>query len=60
MTRREFIAAEKGTRVTAHALHVGDRINTIGYEAEALSAIPLAISAGKSASPSCSATAWRC
>ena len=48
MTKPEFISAEKGTRVTAHALHVGDRINTIGYEAEALSAMPLAIRAGKS------------
>ena len=48
MTQPEFIPAEKGTRVTAHALHVGDRINTIGFEAEALSAIPLAIRVGKS------------
>ncbi|MBR1236591.1 RMD1 family protein [Bradyrhizobium sp. AUGA SZCCT0222] len=43
MTKPEFISAEIGTRVTAHALHVGDRINTIGFETEALSAIPLAI-----------------
>ena len=48
MTQGEFISAEKGMRVTAHALHVGDRINTIGFEAEALSAIPLAIRLGKS------------
>ena len=48
MTKPEFISAEIGTRVTAHALHVGDRINTIGFEAEALSAIPLAIRAGTS------------
>ena len=48
MTKPEFISAEKGTRATAHALHVGDRINTMGFEAEALSAIPLAIRAGKS------------
>ncbi len=47
MTKPEFISAEKGTRVTAHALHVGDRINTIGFEAEAVSSIPLAIRAGK-------------
>ena len=47
MTKPEFISAEIGTRVTAHALHVGDRINTIGFEAEALSAIPLAIRVGK-------------
>ena len=43
MTTAEFISAETGTRVTAHALHVGDRINTIGFEGEALSAVPLAI-----------------
>ena len=47
MSKSEFISAEIGTRITAHALHVGDRINTIGFEAEALSAIPLAIRAGK-------------
>ncbi|MBN8992909.1 MAG: RMD1 family protein [Rhizobiales bacterium] len=47
MTKPEFIAAEIGTRVTAHALHVGDRINTVGFEAEALSAMPVAIRAGK-------------
>src|ERR1700749_1431364 len=34
------------TRVTAHALHVGDRINTAGFEKEALSAVPLALRAG--------------
>jgi uncharacterized Rmd1/YagE family protein len=33
-------------RVTAHALHVGDRINTAGFEKEALSAVPLALRAG--------------
>ncbi|MBR1213453.1 RMD1 family protein [Bradyrhizobium sp. JYMT SZCCT0180] len=48
MTKPEFIPAEIGTRVTAHALHVGDRINTIGFETEALSAIPLAIRVGTS------------
>ena len=47
MTKPEVISAEPGTRVTAHALHVGDRINTIGFEGEALSAIPLAIRVGK-------------
>jgi required for meiotic nuclear division protein 1 len=47
MTKPEFISAELGTRVTAHALHVGDRINTMGFEDEALSAVPLAIRAGK-------------
>src|SRR6266700_2597538 len=47
MTKPELISAEMGTRVTAHALHVGDRINTIGFEGEALSAVPLAIRVGK-------------
>jgi uncharacterized Rmd1/YagE family protein len=47
MTKPDFISAKIGTRVTAHALHVGDRINTIGFEAEALSAMPLAIRVGK-------------
>jgi required for meiotic nuclear division protein 1 len=47
MTKPEFISAELGTRVTAHALHVGDRINTMGFEDEALSAVPLAIRAGE-------------
>src|ERR1700681_2872645 len=36
MTKPEFISAELGTRVTAHALHIGDRINTMGFEDEAL------------------------
>jgi required for meiotic nuclear division protein 1 len=47
MTKPEFISAEMGTRVTAHALHLGDRINTMGFEDEALSAVPLAIRVGK-------------
>src|ERR1700736_5155465 len=42
MTRPEFISAEMGTRVTAHAMHVGDRINTMNLEGEILSAVPLA------------------
>jgi uncharacterized Rmd1/YagE family protein len=46
MVKPEFISAEAGT-LTAHALHVGDRINTMGFEGEALSAVPLAIRAGK-------------
>ena len=48
MTKPAFISDEMGTRVTAHALHVGDRINTMGFEGEALSAVPLAIRVGKS------------
>jgi uncharacterized Rmd1/YagE family protein len=47
MTKPEFISAEIGTRVTAHALHLGDRINTLGFEDEALSAVPLAVRVGK-------------
>jgi uncharacterized Rmd1/YagE family protein len=47
MTKPEFISAEMGTRVTAHAQHLGDRINTMGFEDEALSAVPLAIRVGK-------------
>jgi required for meiotic nuclear division protein 1 len=47
MTKPEFISAEIGTRVTAHALHLGDRINTMGFEDEALSAVPLAVRVGK-------------
>ena len=47
MTKPDFISAEIGTRVTAHALHLGDRINTLGFEGEALSAVPLAIRVGK-------------
>jgi len=47
MTKPEFISAEMGTRVTAHALNVGDRINTMGFEGEALSSVPLAIRVGK-------------
>lgn len=38
MTKAEFISAEIGTRVTAHAMHVGDRINTMNLEGEILSA----------------------
>jgi uncharacterized Rmd1/YagE family protein len=47
MTKPQSISAELGTRVTAHALHIGDRINTMGFEGEALSAVPLAIRVGK-------------
>jgi uncharacterized Rmd1/YagE family protein len=34
-------------RVTAHALNLGDRINTSGFEKDALSAVPLALRAGE-------------
>jgi uncharacterized Rmd1/YagE family protein len=36
-----------GLRLTAHALHVGDRINTTSFDGEALSAVPLAIRIGE-------------
>jgi uncharacterized Rmd1/YagE family protein len=34
-------------RVTAHGLNVGERINTSGFEKDALSAVPLALRAGQ-------------
>jgi uncharacterized Rmd1/YagE family protein len=47
MTKPAIISAEMGARVTAHALYVGDRINTVGFEGEVLSTLPLAIRVGK-------------
>ena len=47
MPKPGLISAELGARISAHALHVGDRINTTGFEGEALSAVPLAIRVGK-------------
>ena len=41
------LANRLGRRVTAHAFHVGDRINTTGFEGDALSAVPLAVRVGK-------------
>ena len=46
MTNSAFRNQPQLTRITAHALHVGDRINTAGFEKEALSAVPLALRAG--------------
>ena len=46
MTSSRVRFALPGNRVTAHALNVGDRINTAGFEKEALSAIPLALRVG--------------
>jgi len=40
-------ASQLGRRMTAHALHVGDRINTTGFEGDALAAVPLAVRVGK-------------
>jgi required for meiotic nuclear division protein 1 len=47
MTKPASISAEMGTPVTAHALYIGDRINTMGFEGEVLSALPLEIPVGK-------------
>jgi required for meiotic nuclear division protein 1 len=47
MNNSAFRSAEPVTRVTAHALNVGDRINTAGFEKDALSAVPLAMRCGK-------------
>ena len=47
MSKPEVISTEMGPRFAAHALYVGDRINTIGFESEALSAVPLAIRVSK-------------
>ena len=40
-------SAEMGTRVTAHALYVGDRINTVGFEGEVVFGSSLAIRIGE-------------
>jgi uncharacterized Rmd1/YagE family protein len=45
MTNSAFRSQPQVAHVTAHALHVGDRINTAGFEKEALSAVPLALRA---------------
>src|SRR5947209_3977181 len=44
MTTSSFLAHER--RLTAHALHVGDRINTTNFEGETLSSVPLAVRVG--------------
>jgi uncharacterized Rmd1/YagE family protein len=46
MTNSAFRNPSQVTRIAVHALHVGDRINTAGFEKEALSAVPLALRAG--------------
>src|SRR5260221_3978277 len=38
---------QPGRRVPVHALHLGDRINTVGYDGEILSAVPLAVRNGQ-------------
>jgi required for meiotic nuclear division protein 1 len=47
MKNSVFRGEPPSTRVAAHALNVGDRINTAGFEKDALSAVPLALRAGK-------------
>jgi required for meiotic nuclear division protein 1 len=47
MTNSAFRADPHLARVAAHALNVGDRINTQGFEKDALSAVPLALRVGK-------------
>ncbi len=47
MKNDAFRSEPQLTRVTAHALNVGDRINTAGFEKDALSAVPLALRAGQ-------------
>ena len=47
MTNSVFRSQPPLARVTAHALNVGDRINTSGFEKDALSAVPLAVRAGQ-------------
>jgi uncharacterized Rmd1/YagE family protein len=47
MTPPAFRSQPPLPRVTVHALNVGDRINTGGFEKEALSAVPLALRAGQ-------------
>ena len=46
MTTSAFRNQPQLSRITAHALNVGERINTAGFEKEALSGVPLALRAG--------------
>ena len=43
-----MIAPEPSPQITAHALQIGDRINTAGFEGELLSSTPLAARVGSS------------
>jgi len=47
MKNSVFRSDQQVSRLTAHALNVGDRINTAGFEKDALSAVPLALRVGK-------------
>jgi uncharacterized Rmd1/YagE family protein len=46
MKNSAFRSQPQLSRVTAHALNLGDRINTTGFEKDALSAVPLALRTG--------------
>ena len=46
MSNSAFRSQPELARITAHALNVGDRINTAGFEKDALSAVPLALRVG--------------
>src|SRR5271163_1584754 len=43
MAMSAFQLVASGQRITAHAVYVGDRINTTNFPGEALSAAPLAV-----------------
>jgi uncharacterized Rmd1/YagE family protein len=47
MKNSVFLSQPPITCISAHALNVGDRINTAGFEKEALSPLPLSLRAGK-------------
>src|SRR5579864_9479444 len=47
MKNSVFRSEQLVTRVTAHALNVGDRINKAGFEKDALSAVPLSLRVGR-------------
>lgn len=47
MKNSAFRADPQASRISVHALNVGDRINTASFEKDALSAVPLALRAGR-------------
>lgn len=47
MAKTETPPAAFGSRTVAHALHVGDRINTANFDGDPLSAVPLAVRSGE-------------
>ena len=48
MTSTEQTAQQITTQITAHAIQLGDRINTAGFEGQILSSTPLAVRVGSS------------